>query len=61
MSKAVIAPIVAVLAMALGGIFDVKIGEDTQAQITEFIGYVVLGTVGVIGVIKDYRKKKEQK
>jgi putative Mn2+ efflux pump MntP len=61
MSKAVIAPIVAVLAMVLGGIFDVEIGEDTQAQITEFIGYVVLGGVGVYGIIKDFRKKKEQK
>lgn len=60
-NKVIIVPIVAVLAMVVKLITGIELDQETQAVIAESVGYVVLGVTGVIGVVKSFDKKKEDK
>lgn len=57
MSKVIIVPIVAVLALVVKAITGIEIDADTQTAVVEFIGYISLGVVGVIGVVKNFKNK----
>lgn len=57
MSKAIIAPIVAVLALILQA-FGIKIPEEVVSEITVFVTNIVLGITALVGIFKTYVKKR---
>lgn len=59
MSKAIIAPIVAVLALAVQAIFGITIPEDVVNQVVLAIGNVVLVVASIVGIVKSHQKKEE--
>ena len=57
MTKSMIAPLVSILALALGKIFGIEIGTDLQAQIVDAIITVVFVVSAVYGVFKNHKEK----
>lgn len=57
----VVAPLVAVIVLAVQAIFDVTIAEDMVNEIVLTIVNVILVATAVIGVFTDKKKKKEAK
>jgi uncharacterized membrane protein len=60
MSRAIIAPIVAVLAL-IAQAFGVHIPEEVVSEITLHITNAILGVTALIGIFKTFTKKKEEK
>lgn len=60
MAKTVIAPIVAVLALAAQLIFGIDISEEMQSQIVEWVANGVLIGTAIYGVVKNHKKKGEE-
>lgn len=58
MTKSMIAPLVSILALALGKIFGIEIGTDLQAQIVDAIITVVFVVSAVYGVFKNHKEKE---
>jgi uncharacterized protein (DUF697 family) len=60
MTKTMIAPIVAVIALAIKGFFGIEIPETVQAEIvTYLVGAIALGTT-VWGIVKNHKKEGEK-
>jgi uncharacterized membrane protein len=58
MNKAVIAPIVAVLALGVQAAFGVHIPENIINETAAFIGNGIILVTAIIGVFKNYNKDK---
>lgn len=56
MSKTIIAPIVAVLAIVVQLVFGVEIPEDVVEQIVAVVGNVVAIGLVVYGIVKNHKK-----
>lgn len=56
-TRTMLAPIVAVLAMAVQLLFDIKITEELQNQIVDVIFNASLVVVAVYGVFKNHQKE----
>lgn len=60
-NKKIIAPIVAVIAMAIQLIFGVEIDEAIQSQIVDVVINIVLVSATIYGIFQNYHDKpKEQ-
>lgn len=57
MYKTVIAPIVAVFAMAAQLVFGVKIPESFVSDVTQVISNAILVLVTIYGIFKNHRKE----
>jgi hypothetical protein len=56
MSKTVIAPIVALIALIAGGVFHISIDDDTQQTIVEGIVLLITAATTLYGIIKNHNK-----
>lgn len=56
MSKTIIAPIVAVIALAIQLIFDVKIPDEVLNEVVMAIGNVALVVASLVGIFKNHKK-----
>lgn len=54
-----VAPIVAVLVMAIKGIFGIEIGEGVQSQVVDAVVILSALVVSIVGIYKDNQKKDE--
>lgn len=61
MGKTIIAPIIAVLALAVQAIFGVEIPEEILNEAVVVIVNAVLLVTAVVGIFNDYKKKKGTK
>lgn len=57
MSKTMIAPLVALLAVALKLAFGIDLSEELQAQIIDVTGSVIALVLILIGIVKNHNKK----
>lgn len=60
MYKTMIAPIVAVIAIAAQLIFGVDISEEVQSQLVEWIANGILIGTAIYGVVKNHKKDGEK-
>lgn len=60
MSKVVIAPIIAVLALAVQTIFSVTIPEEVVNEVVVTVVNAGLLVTAIIGVFKNHKKKKDE-
>lgn len=60
MTKTMITPLVAVLAIAIKAVFNIEVPETVQAQVTEFVVGAGALYVVVRGIIKNHKKEGEK-
>lgn len=58
--KTMIAPIVAIIALAIKGLFKVEVPEELQNTVTDWISTGILIGVGIYGVAKTHKKKGDE-
>ena len=58
MSKTVIAPIIALILMLVGGAFHIDFTEDEKTAITESAALIITAGVTLYGIIKNHNKPK---
>lgn len=56
-NKTVVAPIVSVLALVLGNVFHVTIGDTLQGQITDIVCNLFLLGIAIEGIFKNHAKE----
>lgn len=60
MSKTMIAPLVALLALALKLAFGIDLSEEIQAQIIDVAGSVAALGLVLYGIVKNHKKKVDK-
>lgn len=59
-SKTMIAPIIATIAILVQTVFGIEIGESVQSQIVDVIANVILVATVVYGIIKSHNSTKQK-
>ncbi len=59
--KEIIAPIVAVVFMALKGIFDLEFPEGLQYELVESLAYLLVVIVSIKGIVEDHFDGREER
>ena len=57
--KEIIAPIVAVVFMALKGIFDLEFPEGLQYELVESLAYLLVVVISIKGIVEDHFDGRE--
>lgn len=60
MTKTMIAPFIALIALAIKAIFNIEIPETVQAQVSEFVVGAVALFVVIKGIVKNHKKEGEK-
>lgn len=55
--KTMIAPLVAIIALAIKGLLGIEVGEDLQAQITDWVATGIFVGITIYGVFKNHKKE----
>lgn len=59
MSKTVIAPIIAVLAL-IAQAFGYDVPQETVNEVVLHVSNVALGVVAIVGILKNFKKKEKE-
>lgn len=60
MYKTTIAPIIAVIALAIQAVFGIEIDKDLQEEIVVIIGNIILVGLAIKGVIDNHKKETKE-